>query len=78
MNGGGFFGGNPIGVILRLIVLSIIVGVVMSALGIYPADIIYHLRYLIDRLSHLSFGFFENAFGYFMIGAVVVIPIWII
>ena len=30
------FGGNPLGVLVRLVVLSIIVGVVMSALNIRP------------------------------------------
>ena len=72
------FGGNPLGVILRLVVVSIIVGIVMSALGIHPGNIIYHLRLLVHRITSLGFGIFESAFAYFVIGAVVVIPIWLI
>ncbi|MEZ5854769.1 MAG: DUF6460 domain-containing protein [Hyphomicrobiaceae bacterium] len=72
------FGGNPLGVILRLIVLSVIVGIVMSALGIHPGNILYHLQRLIQRISQLGFGIFETAIGYFLIGAVVVVPIWVI
>ncbi len=72
------FGGNPIGVLLRLVLLSIIVGIVMSALDIRPENLVYHLRLLIHRISDLGFGVFEGAFGYFMLGAVVVIPIWVV
>lgn len=72
------FGGNPLGVILRLIVLSVVVGIVMSALGIHPGNILYHLHVLADRISRLGFGIFESAFGYFLLGAVIVIPIWLI
>jgi hypothetical protein len=72
------FGGNPLGVIVRLIVLSIIVGVVMSALGIHPGNILYHLERLIRRISDLGFGIFETAFAYFLLGAIVVLPIWFI
>ncbi|MDX2159215.1 MAG: DUF6460 domain-containing protein [Hyphomicrobiaceae bacterium] len=72
------FGGNPLGVILRLVVISIIVGIVMSALGIHPQNILFHIRLLIQRISSLGFGIFESAFAYFLLGAAVVIPVWVI
>lgn len=72
------FGGNPLGVILRLFVLCVVVGIVMSALGIRPDNLFYHLRLLIQRISDLGFGIFENAIGYFLIGAAVVVPIWLL
>jgi len=72
------FGGNPVGVILRLVVLSIIVGIVMSALDIRPETLLYHVQMLIHRISMLGFGIFEGAFAYFVLGAVVVVPIWLI
>ncbi|MGE0698382.1 MAG: DUF6460 domain-containing protein [Hyphomicrobiaceae bacterium] len=72
------FGGNPIGVIVRLVVVSIIVGIVMSALDIRPETLFYHVQLLINRISRMGFGIFEGAFGYFVLGAVVVIPIWIV
>ena len=71
-------GGNPIGVIVRLVVLSIIVGIVMSALDIRPETLLYHVQMLIHRISMLGFGVFEGIFGYFILGAVVVVPIWLI
>jgi len=73
-----FLGGNPIGVIVRLVVLSIIVGIVMSALEIRPETLLYHVQMLIHRISMLGFGVFESIFAYLVLGAVVVVPIWLI
>lgn len=70
------FGGNPFLVIVRLVVISIIVGVVMSTLNIRPENLIYHMQLIIRRISELGFGIFESAFGYLALGAVVVVPIW--
>jgi hypothetical protein len=72
-----FLGGNPFGVILRLVILSIFVGIVMSALDISPRNLIYKLQ-LIERISALGFGAVEGAISYFLIGAVIVVPIWFI
>lgn len=72
------FGGNPVGVIIRLVVLSIIVGIVMSALDIKPENLLWHIRSLVQRIYDLGFGAVGTVFGYFLIGAVVVIPIWLI
>ena len=72
------FGGNPIGVIIRLIILSVIVGIVLSALDIRPDNIIYHLGVLARRIYDLGFGVFDWAFSYLVLGAVIVIPIWLI
>ena len=72
------FGGNPTAVILRLVVISIIVGIVLSALNIRPDEIFYHIRRLIERLSELGFAWVETVIRWFLVGAVVVIPIWLI
>ena len=39
-----FFGGNPALVLLRLVILSLIVGVVLAALGFSPFEIIDSMR----------------------------------
>lgn len=72
------FGGNPTGVIIRLVLLSIVVGIVFSALDITPANLLVRLRVLIERLSNLGIDAFHSAFTYFVLGAVVVIPIWLL
>jgi hypothetical protein len=71
-------GGSPLAVAVRLIVLSIVVGIVLSALGITPASLLYHLNVLARRIYDMGFGAFEQALQYFLLGAVVVIPIWLI
>jgi hypothetical protein len=73
-----FWGGNPLAVIVRLVILSIIVGVVLSALNIRPDEIFYHIRRLMQWLYELGFDSIEKVVSYFLIGAVVVIPIWFI
>jgi len=72
------FGGNPLGVVIRLAVLSIVVGIVLSALNIQPSELVQYIRLLIQRIYNLGFGAFESLLGYLLIGAVVVIPIWLL
>lgn len=73
-----FFGGNPIAVILRLALISIIVGVVLSALGITPQNFFYRMQILAGRIYDMGFGAIEWALGYLLLGAIIVIPIWVI
>lgn len=72
------FGGNPVGVVIRLVLLSIIVGVVLSALDITPRDLIFRIRLLLQRVYDMGFGAVEWAAQYFLLGAVVVVPIWLL
>ncbi len=72
------FGGNPLSVVIRLVVLSVVVGIVLSALNIRPENLFYHVRLLIQRIYDLGFGAVEGIFGYFLLGAAVVIPIWLV
>jgi hypothetical protein len=73
-----FFGGNPVGVLVRLVLLSIVVGVVLKALNIDPANLFYHLDVLARRIYDLGFGVVEWALRHFLIGAVIVFPIWLL
>ena len=73
-----FFGGNPVGVLIRLALLSIVVGVVMSALDLTPDSIFGFMDRLLRRIWDMSFGSFEWLLHYFIIGAVIVFPIWLI
>jgi hypothetical protein len=51
---------------------------VLSALNIRPDEILYHIQRLIQRISDLGFDFVIKIFSYFLVGAVVVVPIWLI
>jgi len=72
------FGGNPIGVIIRLVILSIVVGIVLSALGITADNIVYRLGLLVRRIYDMGWDAVHWGLGYFVIGAVIVVPIWLI
>ena len=72
------FGGSPLAVLLRLILVSILVGVVLAALGLDPYDIISSVERLIRHIWDMGFDAVRWLWRYFLLGAVIVIPIWII
>ena len=49
------FGGSPLAVLARLVLLSILVGVVLSALGLDPFDIVHSIERLIRSLWNMGF-----------------------
>ena len=69
-------GAGAVGTIVRLVVLSVVVGVVLSALNIRPEELFRHILLLFDRLRAMGFGAVEWAIRYFLLGAVIVVPIW--
>ena len=73
-----FFGGSPAAVILRLALISLLVGFIMSALGLSPYDIVDSFIRLLERIYNLGFDAIEWVFRYFLLGAVIVFPIWFI
>lgn len=73
-----FLGGTPLAVAGRLILLSILIGVVLSAFGLDPLNIFRSLQTLIERLWNMGFDAIRWLWGYFLLGAVIVIPIWLI
>ncbi len=73
-----FLGGSPLGVLIRLVLLSIVVGVVLAALDITPANFFYQIRLLLQRIYDLGFGAFQSLVEYLVLGAMVVVPIWLV
>jgi hypothetical protein len=71
-----FLGGSPLAVAFRLILLSILVGVVLAAIGFDPWNIIESIRLLFRRLWDLGFDAVNWLWRYFLLGAVIVIPVW--
>ena len=72
------FGGSPLAVLGRLILVSILVGVILSALGLDPFDIVHSIERLVRSLWDMGFDAFRWLWRYFLLGAVIVIPIWLI
>jgi hypothetical protein len=73
-----FFGGSPLSVIFRLILLSILIGFVLHAFGFNPFNIIESIRSLVQALWNMGFDAIHWLWRYFLLGAVIVIPIWLI
>jgi Family of unknown function (DUF6460) len=70
------FGGNPLAVVVRLVVLSLIVGIVLSAVGIHPLELFSGVKQLVLRVWSMGFDAFNWAGKFILLGAVVVVPIW--
>lgn len=73
-----FFGGSPGAVIARLAVISFVVGVILSFLGVSPFDIVDGLAHLARRIYNLGFDAFDWIFRYLLLGGAIVVPIWVI
>ena len=73
-----FLGGSPLAVIAKLVLLSILIGVVLSALGLDPWNIFASLQRLVRDIWNMGFDAIRWLWGYFLLGAVLVIPIWLI
>lgn len=73
-----FFGGPPLVVLGKLILLSILVGVVLAALGLDPWNIIQSLRSLFLWIWDLGFEAVVRLWRYFLLGAAIVVPIWLV
>lgn len=73
-----FLGGSPLSVIVKLVLLSIVVGVILSWLSWSPADIIDRIVRLFDWLWSSVFGSLERAVDYFILGAAIVVPLFLL
>ena len=73
-----FLGGSPLAVAFRLILLSILVGVVFVAIGFDPKDIVNSIRRLLNWIYSLGFDTINWLWRYFLLGAVIVIPVWLL
>lgn len=73
-----FFGGPPVWVLVRLVLLSILVGVILSALGLDPGNIIRSVERLVRGIWAMGFDAVSWIWRYFLLGAVLVVPFWLI
>jgi hypothetical protein len=73
-----FLGGPPLSVLLRIILLSVLVGVILSALGLDPRDIWHSVVDLILRIWNMGWDAIVWLWRYFLLGAVIVVPIWLV
>lgn len=73
-----FLGDSPIRLLLKLLVVSFLVGLVMSTFGWSPWDVLDGIRDFFVRLWNMGFGAIDRITGYILLGAAIVIPAFII
>ena len=80
-----FLGGSPASVALRLLMLSLVVGVILSVIGLDPFNILESIRDLIrwifyrfDDIIQLFIDAGHWMVRYVLLGAAVVLPIWFV
>ena len=67
-----------VGTIVKLILVSLVVGLALKTLNIDPRSILTGIESFFEWLVEIGGDFFAWAVAPIMIGAVVVIPIWLI
>lgn len=73
-----FLGDSPLRVLVRLIFLSFLVGVVMAAIGLEPLDLVNSAIRFVQDVWATGFETIEKALHYLLLGAVIVVPIFLI
>lgn len=73
-----FFGGSPLTVLVRLGVVSLVVGALMSWLGIDALDLLDDVQRGIAHLYGSGFAAVRHLGGTVLAGAAVVVPVWFV
>ncbi|MFD1695120.1 DUF6460 domain-containing protein [Roseibium aestuarii] len=73
-----FLGGSPGQVALRLLFLSFVVGVILSALNLDPWSLVEAAQRFLARLWNMGFDAIFSMGRYLVMGAVIVVPIWLV
>jgi len=73
-----FLGDTPLRVVIKLVVVSFLVGMVMTAFGWSPMDVYYGIRNFVFDLWHMGFAALGRFGAYLMLGAAVVVPAFVI
>ncbi len=73
------FLGDSLGrTIIKLLVISFVVGIIMSALNFTPLDVWYSIRDFFVSIYNLGFDALGKIGKYFLLGAGIVVPIFLI
>ena len=73
-----FLGDSVLRTVLKLLVVSFIVGVIMSAFNWYPLDVFYWIRDAAVNLWNMGCATLGRFGSYLVLGASIVIPLFII
>lgn len=73
------FLGDSLGrTIIKLLIISFVVGIIMSALNFTPLDVWYGIRDFFISIYNLGFDALGKIGKYFLLGAGIVVPVFLI
>ncbi len=73
-----FLGDTPLRTVVKLVVLSVVVGIIMAALNFTPLDVWYMARDFVRWVYEVGYEAFGRIGVYFVYGAMVVVPVFIL
>ena len=73
-----FLGDSPLRVLLKLLVVSFLVGLVMAAFGWSPMDVVYGIQKFFMDIWNMGFRAIDRVLGYILLGAAIVVPAFIV
>lgn len=73
-----FLGDTPLRVLVKLVIVSFIVGLIMHAFGWSPWDVFAGIRDFFLRIWNMGFAALGDFAGYLLLGACVVVPAFIV
>jgi hypothetical protein len=73
-----FLGGSPLGVLVRLIFISLLVGAAMAFLGLSPRALYDSAARFLRSIVDLGFGSVREVGQWVVAGALIVVPLWLL
>jgi len=73
-----FLGGSPLGVLIRLLFISLLVGAAMAFLGLSPRGLYEIVARFVRSIGDLGFGALSEVGQWVLAGALVVVPLWLL
>lgn len=73
-----FLGGSAIGVLVRLLFISLLVGAAMAFLGLSPRALYDAAARFVRSLGDLGFGALSEVGQWIVAGALIVVPVWLV
>lgn len=69
---------SMISTLFKFAIVSVILGAVLNAFDISAASVLKDMGLTVDNVSKLVSGAFEWALPHFVLGAIVIIPVWVV
>ncbi len=73
-----YLGGPILSTVLKLVLASVGVGVILAIFGIAPLALWEDFLGTVAQIWDMGFDLIDWAWTYFLIGAIIVVPIWLL